>query len=816
MWDDTSNSHQAESARTAWSARVMAMLGVVAVAALIAAATSSGTHGSAEELVRATSGIVVPEARGVAPVSDKVTGEMAAFEASIMPGGVNTGQQTAAADATVPESSVLFSTAGGPASPAPKAAAPSITPATQQTLSQARVPAAASAASGAQLDATKVAPRVAEVQENQVTPLERPPQTQQGSAARDDAKGAVSSLQQFEQDRQKVMQSSSYEKAGPQPVVITGGATPSVEVATTMLTHKASSALDDDDSIDVEDTEKSAERASQSAVDDLSSFEKVVSSTPDPTQQQTVVMPVPVNQGGQQVQGQQGAVPQPVAASAAQQFGDSTEKQSQGEKNLLVAKGVVEWMEPDFHSSSCDSDYERQLCGHLACMNKTCVHCKTDDDCHSPRYRCFANNANGQNSPDNTATRKSCTGDDCVCDHKMFFPIAGADIEAMVLAFIATMLAASGGIGGGGLLVPLFILVEDFEADLASPLSSATITGGAIVGYSLYCRRWHPLYPAVQRPLVDYETVLMILPSLLTGTMIGTIFDKILPLWFIMSMLFMLLGFSTFRMCQKALQNLEKESNEPQFIQQEFDPATCDYSPHPLEDEVKIEGTRFPLYIIALIAAFWVFVFCISLLKGGGHAQPSILSFVRCNNQAFWILQIFCWVAMLVVFVFVRDQIVSHGEGGLDGDVVWTPTNSITLLMMCLPCGIAAGLLGVGGGMVVGPLLIELGARPSTVSATSTFTILVTASSSAVQFVLMGKLPIFYALFFALIGGIGTFVGQLAVERIIKRYRSTSIIVFGISAVVCVSTLAMGYTGMRSIVRIMQTGGNMGLRNLCD
>jgi uncharacterized membrane protein YfcA len=795
----------------------MAMLGVVAVAALIAAATSSGTHGSAEELVRATSGIVVPEARGVAPVSDEVTGEMAAFEASIMPGGVKTEQQTAAADATVPESSVFFSTAGGPASAAPKAAAaPSITTATQQTLSQARVPGtAAPAASGAQLDATKVAPRVAEVQENQVTPLERPPQTQQGSAARDDAKGAVSSLQQFEQDRQKVMQSSGYEKAGPQPVVITGAATPSVEVATTMLTHKAS-ASDDDDSIDVEDTEKSAERASQSAVDDLSSFEKVVSSTPDPTQQQTVVMPVPVNQGGQQVQGQQGAVPQPVVASAAQQSGASTEKRSQGEKNLLLAKGVVAWMEPDFHSSSCDQDYERQLCGHLACMNKTCVHCKVDDDCHSPRYRCFANNANGQNSAENTATRKPCIGDDCICDHKMFFPIVDADIEAMVLALIATMLAASGGIGGGGLLVPLFILVEDFEADLASPLSSATITGGAIVGYSLYCRRWHPLYPAVQRPLVDYETVLMILPSLLTGTMIGTIFDKILPLWFIMSMLFMLLGFSTFRMCQKAVQNLEKESNEPQFIQQEFDPATCDYTPHPLENEVKIEGTRFPLYIIALIAAFWVFVFCISLLKGGGHAQPSILSFVRCNNQAFWILQVFCWVAMLVVFIFVRDQIVFHGEGGLDGDVVWTPTNSITLPMMCLPCGIAAGLLGVGGGMVVGPLLIELGARPSTVSATSTFTILVTASSSAVQFVLMGKLPVFYALFFALIGGIGTFIGQLAVERIIKRYRSTSIIVFGISAVVCVSTLAMGYTGMRSIVRIMQTGGNMGLRNLCD
>jgi len=474
---------------------------------------------------------------------------------------------------------------------------------------------------------------------------------------------------------------------------------------------------------------------------------------------------------------------------------------------------VFKALEPDFTGANCDPDFERQQCGHLSCQSGKCTHCRDDIDCHSPRHRCFGPNM-----------AEECTGAKCACHHKRLFPLSSADVEAMVLGFFATALAASGGIGGGGLLVPLFILVEDFEADLASPLSSATITGGAIVGYALYCFRWHPLFPSVQRPLIDYETVLIILPSLLTGTMIGTIFDKILPLWFIMSMLFMLLGVSTYRTMQKGLQTLESESAEKEEFEKDealMAPAeddscgACAEDADPEDEEEKITGTRFPVNTLVLIGVFWLFVFCVALLKGGGDKAPSILSFVECNNGPYWILQVFCWVVMAVLFIFVRDQVLHHGEGGLDGDIVWTPMNSLTLPMLCLPCGIFAGLLGVGGGMVVGPLLLEMGARHSTVAATSTFTVLVTASSSAMQFVLMGKLPIHYALTFSIIGGVGTFVGQLAVENIIARYKSTSVIVFGIAGVILGSTIAMGYTGIRSIVRVVEIDGNMGLRNLC-
>lgn len=44
----------------------------------------------------------------------------------------------------------------------------------------------------------------------------------------------------------------------------------------------------------------------------------------------------------------------------------------------------------------------------------------------------------------------------------------------------------------------------------------------------------------------------------------------------------------------------------------------------------------------------------------------------------------------------------------LEGEVAWTANTSLVYPVICLVCGMAAGLLGIGGGMVVGPLLLEL------------------------------------------------------------------------------------------------------------
>merc|ERR1719233_1741583 len=55
------------------------------------------------------------------------------------------------------------------------------------------------------------------------------------------------------------------------------------------------------------------------------------------------------------------------------------------------------------------------------------------------------------------------------------------------------MIASGGGIGGGGILVPLNIFILGFEPHAAIPLSNATILGSALATLLLNARKRHPL-----------------------------------------------------------------------------------------------------------------------------------------------------------------------------------------------------------------------------------------------------------------------------------------------------------------------------------
>ena len=78
-----------------------------------------------------------------------------------------------------------------------------------------------------------------------------------------------------------------------------------------------------------------------------------------------------------------------------------------------------------------------------------------------------------------------------------------------MLAACGLMIAAAGGIGGGGILVPIYILVLRFSPKYAVPLSNITIFGGAITNTFLNMKKRHPL---ADRPLVDWDLILVMEP----------------------------------------------------------------------------------------------------------------------------------------------------------------------------------------------------------------------------------------------------------------------------------------------------------------
>jgi len=82
--------------------------------------------------------------------------------------------------------------------------------------------------------------------------------------------------------------------------------------------------------------------------------------------------------------------------------------------------------------------------------------------------------------------------------HKPLLPLDNSDQVGFVLTVWGLMIAAGGGIGGGGILVPIYILIMGFTPKHAIPLSNITVLGGALANMLLNVKKRHPL---ADRPL---------------------------------------------------------------------------------------------------------------------------------------------------------------------------------------------------------------------------------------------------------------------------------------------------------------------------
>ena len=137
----------------------------------------------------------------------------------------------------------------------------------------------------------------------------------------------------------------------------------------------------------------------------------------------------------------------------------------------------------------------------------------------------------------------------------LFGPFYWQDGVATVLAFTGGVLAAGAGIGGGGIMVPLFILFGWGKSAVIRSLGATT--GIAVAMIIMIAPLRHPLdasNPArnpedkiVNRPLIDYDVALLVQPIILLGAVPGKMLNKIFPSLLIYVLLLLLL----FALCKK-------------------------------------------------------------------------------------------------------------------------------------------------------------------------------------------------------------------------------------------------------------------------
>ena len=149
------------------------------------------------------------------------------------------------------------------------------------------------------------------------------------------------------------------------------------------------------------------------------------------------------------------------------------------------------------------------------------------------------------------------------------------------------------------------------------------------------------------------------------------------------------------------------------------------------------------------------------------------------------------------------------------GDVEWTPANTIIYPCICFFAGFFAGLFGVGGGIVKGPLMLQMGVNPLVASATVAVMIMYTSIAATTMFIAFGTLTWDYAIFLFILGLLATVVGQYGVSYLVVKYKRVSLVSLSIGAVVALSTLLMGLQSIFSLIEMQNNPDAGGSSSLC-
>ena len=203
-----------------------------------------------------------------------------------------------------------------------------------------------------------------------------------------------------------------------------------------------------------------------------------------------------------------------------------------------------------------------------------------------------------------------------------------------------------------------------------------------------------------------------------------------------------------------------------------------------IEDEKQIKK---PLLLVLLM---WCIVSCFAILRAN----------VEGCSAGYWVITMFVFPFLLLLTYFLsKRQVQSYnkklalGWKPCPGDVEWISyKQALTYASVAGVAGVLGGLLGIGGGMIVSPLLLELQVLPRVASATSAIAVLVTSSSATLQFILLDMLSFDYMLFFMSVGVIGTYVGQTLINRAIKKYGRNSVVIFAVGTVIAMAVFFHG------------------------
>lgn len=401
-------------------------------------------------------------------------------------------------------------------------------------------------------------------------------------------------------------------------------------------------------------------------------------------------------------------------------------------------------------------------------------------------------------------------------------------IVGTAIGFLGAALGSVGGVGGGGIFVPMLTLIIGFDPKSSTAISKCMIMGAAAstVYHNLRLR-----HPTLDMPIIDYDLALLLQPMLMLGISFGVTFNVIFADWMVTVLLIILFIATSMKAFFRGIETWKKESLlKQQAFHEEDKPEESeakseegsggDYvpipsGPVPAAPSAGAHDTTVPMLSniywkeLFLLLFVWMAFLVVQIIK---------TQTVTCSLQ-YWILYalqvpIAASVTLFEAVCLYKGKRVIASRGK---EVTNWEVHQILFYCFCgIVAGMVGGLLGLGGGFILGPLFLELGIPPQVASATSTFSMVFSSSMSVVQYYILKRFPIPYATYFILVATLAASFGQHVVRKLIAMLGRVSIIVFILATIIFVSAITLGGVGIANMIEKLHNREYMGFEDLCS
>ncbi|KAK1287687.1 hypothetical protein QJS10_CPB19g00520 [Acorus calamus] len=395
------------------------------------------------------------------------------------------------------------------------------------------------------------------------------------------------------------------------------------------------------------------------------------------------------------------------------------------------------------------------------------------------------------------------------------------------IGFLGAALGSVGGVGGGGIFVPMLTLIIGFDPKSSTAISKCMIMGaaGSTVYYNLRLR-----HPTMDLPIIDYDLALLFQPMLMLGISIGVAFNVIFADWMVTVLLIILFLGTSSKAFFKGVETWKKETmmkkakfqEAARLMESTSDPnesPALEYKPLPSvptantdarlssDREVSISDNIYWKEFMLLVLV-WVAFLVVQVFK----------TYATTCSTKYWVLNIM--QVPIAVSVTLYEAISLYRGGRVIAskgkhDMNWKIHQLLLYCILGIIAGVVGGLLGLGGGFILGPLFLELGVPPQVASATSTFVMVFSSSMSVVQYYLLDRFPVPYAAFLMLIAAIAAFTGQHIVRKLVMLLGRASLIIFILALTIFASAISLGGVGISNMIKQMEQKEHMGFESLC-